>query len=400
MAARELLLPDLGEGLEDAEIVEWRVAVGDSIAVDQTLVEVETAKANVEIPCPWAGAVVALHGAPGARVPVGSPLATIEVAAAEVSEDAPVAASPEGVGEAPPRPLVGYGAVAPGDAAPRALAAPPVRKRARELGVDLALVAATGPGGVVSQRDLDRHLDRKAAPTALDAAPGRTVAVRGVRRTIAEKMVTSRREIPDASTWVQCDATDLLSARAAINARQHDVLVTPLALVLRACAAGLARYPRVNARYHSDREEIEELGAVHLGVATQTERGLVVPVIRDAHTRTTLELARELGRLADGAREQTLTPAELVGSTFTVSNYGVFGVDGGVAIINHPEVAILGVGRFTEKPWVADGELAVRTIVELSLSFDHRVMDGADAGGFLRFIADCVEQPAMLLAHS
>jgi 2-oxoisovalerate dehydrogenase E2 component (dihydrolipoyl transacylase) len=392
MSERELLLPDLGEGLEDAEIVEWLVAVGESVALDQPLVEVETAKANVEIPCPWAGTIVALHGAPGERVPVGSPLATIDVIADAFVDRA----------AAPARPLVGYGVSAPRDAAPtvaapRALAAPPVRKRARDLGVDLTRVRGTGAHGVVTQQDLDRFLEHDVGGVATGV--GRVVEVQGVRRAVADKMVMSRREIPDASTWVTCDATELLAARAAIGERQSDVTVTPLALVLRACVAGLQRYPRVNARYHADRGEIEELAAVHLGVATQTDRGLIVPVIRDAHTRTTVEIASELQRLASGARENTLGPSELVGSTFTVSNYGVFGVDGGVAIINHPEVAILGVGRFTEKPWVVDGALAVRTVVELSLSFDHRVMDGADAGGFLRFLADCVEQPAVLLAH-
>ncbi len=176
--------------------------------------------------------------------------------------------------------------------------------------------------------------------------------------------------------------------------------MTPLALVLRACVAGLQEFPRLNARYHADREQIEELSAIHLGVAAQTDRGLVVPVIRDAQRRTTRDIASELARLAAGARDGALSPGELIGSTFTVSNYGAFGVDGGVAIINHPEVAILGVGRFVPKPWVVDDEIQVRTVVELSLSFDHRAMDGGDAGGFLRFVADCVEQPSTLLAYT
>jgi pyruvate dehydrogenase E2 component (dihydrolipoamide acetyltransferase) len=255
----------------------------------------------------------------------------------------------------------------------------------------------------VTHADLDRVVappgeSADGAPHDLD--PATVIEVRGVRRAVAEKMVRSRREIPDASTWVECDATALMAARAAMNARDEGVKVTPLALVLRACVAGLHRFPRLNARYHAEREEIEELAAIHLGVAAQTDRGLIVPVIRDAHRLTTLDLVAELARLATGAREGTLAPNELVGSTFTISNFGVFGVDGGVAIINHPEVAILGVGRFVPKPWVVDDTLVVRTIVELSLSFDHRAMDGGDAGGFLRFVADCVEQPATLLAHS
>jgi len=428
MPPREFLLPDLGEGLEDAEIVEWHVRVGDLVAIDEPLVEVETAKANVELPSPFAGTVVALHGEPGDRIAVGAAIVTIEVAAGD--EPAPARSSAPAGGEAPDRPLVGFGmtekaptatttlapptpaapATVPDVPAPataarprtsRALASPPVRKRARELGVDLSAVPGTGPHGNVTHADLERFVRAvpDVAPQDQDPDQSARIPYRGVRRAIAEKMITSRREIPDASSWVGCDATALLAAREQMNAGQSDVRVTPLALVLRACVAGLARYPRLNARLHSESEEIEELSAVHLGVAVQTPRGLVVPVIRDAHRRTTLELAKELQRIAAGARDGTLLPTELVGSTFTVSNYGAFGVDGGVAVINHPEVAILGVGRFVEKPWVVDGRVAPRTVVELSLSFDHRVMDGGDAGGFLRFVADCVEEPATLLAH-
>jgi pyruvate dehydrogenase E2 component (dihydrolipoamide acetyltransferase) len=182
-----------------------------------------------------------------------------------------------------------------------------------------------------------------------------------------------------------------------MNARGDGTKVTPLALILRACVAGLGRYPALNARYDETAREIELIGSVHLGFAAQTERGLVVPVIRDAHTLSTDAIARELRRLADAARDGSITPAELIGSTFTVSNYGAFGVDGGVAIINHPEVAILGVGRIVPKPWVVDGVVTARSVVQLSLSFDHRVMDGGDAGGFVRFVADCVESPAALV---
>jgi pyruvate dehydrogenase E2 component (dihydrolipoamide acetyltransferase) len=409
MPTHDFLLPDLGEGLEDAEIVEWRVKVGDTVAVDQPLVEVETAKANVELPSPYAGTVVALHGAPGDRVLVGAPLASFEVL-----DDGEARARP------PERPLVGFGVTATATAttdahAPRsasaavlapeagggrAKAAPPVRKRARELGIDLERVQGSGPSGVVTRADLDRFVGTSAVPPGSSGDADTTVVpVRGIRRAVAEKMVTSRREIPDASSWVECDATELLEARAVIDARAGDVRVTPLALVLRACTAGLAAFPRLNARYDTDREEIEERSAVHLGVAVQTDRGLLVPVIHDAHARSTVDLASELQRLADRARAGTLAPAELTGSTFTVSNYGAFGVDGGVAIINHPEVAIIGVGRIVPKPWVVDGEVVVRSVVQLSLSFDHRVMDGGDAGGFLRFVADCVEQPALLLGH-
>jgi 2-oxoisovalerate dehydrogenase E2 component (dihydrolipoyl transacylase) len=412
MPSRTFTLPDLGEGLEDAEVVQWLVAVGEEVTVDQPLLEVETAKANVEIPSPFAGTVATLHAQPGETVAVGGALVTIALPD-DHAADAP--------GVAPARPLVGFGAAdeprprrpteratgTPHQAASTrpgpVLATPPVRKRARELGIDLAAIPGTGPQEAVTVSDLDAFVARveTSSTPALVPEPGaesRRVPVRGVRRLVAEEMATSRREIPDASTWVDCDATELLALCAAIDARHSDVKVTPLALVLRACVAGLRRYPALNSRFDAAAGEIELLVPVHLGFAAQTERGLVVPVIKDAHDRSTLEIAAELRRLAGDARDGTLAPSELVGSTFTVSNYGAFGVDGGVAIINHPEVAILGVGRITEKPWVVDGTVEARAVVQLSLSFDHRVMDGGDAGGFLRFVADCVEQPAALVA--
>jgi pyruvate dehydrogenase E2 component (dihydrolipoamide acetyltransferase) len=198
-------------------------------------------------------------------------------------------------------------------------------------------------------------------------------------------------------SWVDADATDLLALRDAMNARQRDVHVTPLALILRACVAGLREFRELNSRWDDEAREIELIGPVHLGFAAQTDRGLLVPVIKNAHTMSTLELAAELERLASAARFGTLGPADLTGGTFTVSNYGSFGVDGGPAIINFPEAAILGVGRIVDRPWVYERQIAVRKVTQLSVSFDHRICDGAAAGGFLRFVADCVESPATLL---
>jgi len=428
MAERTFVLPDLGEGLEDAEIVQWLVAVGDEVTVDQPLVEVETAKANVEIPSPFSGTVTTIHAEPGDTVAVGGALVTLSVPGDASGAHAPAAALPEARlsdadarGTAPGRPLVGFGAAeeqgsrravaeteeSPHATAPklpgRVAATPPVRKRARELGVDLAAVSGTGRGGAVTARDLEAFLVRAepaTTPAAIHGPDAEThrIPLRGVRRLVAEKMATSRREIPDASTWVDCDATEVIALCAAMNTRQPDVRVTPLAVVLRACVAGLRRFPALNSRFDAAAGEIERLGPIHLGFAAQTDRGLVVPVIKEAHARSTLEIAAELRRLAVAARDGTILPGELLGSTFTVSNYGAFGVDGGVAIINHPEVAILGVGRITARPWVVDGAVVARAAVQLSLSFDHRVMDGGDAGGFLRFVADCVEQPGALLA--
>jgi pyruvate dehydrogenase E2 component (dihydrolipoamide acetyltransferase) len=221
--------------------------------------------------------------------------------------------------------------------------------------------------------------------------------LRGVRAAVAEKLARSRREIPDATCWVDADATALLAARAAMNASGQRHISLP-ALLARIATAALARHPDLNAVVDAARREVVRLPAVHLGFAAQTERGLMVPVVRDAHTLSTQELSAGMDRLTQAARAGKLTPAELTGGTFTLNNYGVFGVDGSTPIINHPEAAMLGVGRIAPKPWVHAGGLAVRQVVQLSLTFDHRVCDGVVAGGFLRAVADCVEEPAVLLA--
>ncbi|GCD36419.1 dihydrolipoamide acetyltransferase component of pyruvate dehydrogenase complex [Streptomyces chrestomyceticus JCM 4735] len=222
------------------------------------------------------------------------------------------------------------------------------------------------------------------------------IPLRGMRGAAAEKFRRSRQEIPDATCWVDADATELLAARRDMNAAGGPK-VSLLALLARVCTAALARYPQLNATVDLEANEIVRLPAVHLGFAAQTDRGLVVPVVRDAHRRTAEGLSAEMARLTEAARTGALGLAELTHGTFTLNNYGVFGVDGSTPIINHPEAAMLGVGRITAKPWVHEGELAVRQVVQLSLTFDHRVCDGGTAGGFLRFVADCVERPAVLL---
>ncbi|MGW3953043.1 dihydrolipoamide acetyltransferase family protein, partial [Streptomyces sp. NPDC004752] len=234
------------------------------------------------------------------------------------------------------------------------------------------------------------------APAPASAAAVTRIPLKGVRGAVADKLSRSRREIPDATCWVDADATELLAARAAMNAAGGPK-ISLLALLARICTAALARFPELNSTVDTEAREIVRLDHVHLGFATQTERGLVVPVVRDAHERDAEALTAEFARLTEAARSGTLTPAELTGGTFTLNNYGVFGVDGSTPIINHPEAAMLGVGRIAAKPWVHQGELAVRQVVQLSLTFDHRVCDGGTAGGFLRQVADCVEQPAVLL---
>ncbi|MDX3060530.1 dihydrolipoamide acetyltransferase family protein, partial [Streptomyces sp. NE06-03E] len=294
------------------------------------------------------------------------------------------------------------GAVAP--QGPVAVISPLVRKLARQHGLDLRQVAGSGRDGLILRTDVEsaiRAADEDAAAVpSTPARPepdtsGERIPLRGVRGAVAEKLSRSRREIPDATCWVDADATELMAARAAMNAAGPKVSV--LALLARICTAALARFPELNSTVDAEAREIVRLTGVHLGFAAQTERGLVVPVVRDAHTRNAESIGAEIARLTEAARDGKLTPAQLTGGTFTLNNYGVFGVDGSTPIINHPEAAMLGVGRIVPKPWVHEGELAVRQVVQLSLTFDHRVCDGGTAGGFLRYVADCVEQPAVLL---
>ncbi|MEN8649680.1 dihydrolipoamide acetyltransferase family protein [Streptomyces sp. 21So2-11] len=467
----EFKLPDLGEGLTEAEIVRWLVAVGDVVAVDQPVVEVETAKALVEVPCPYGGVVTARFGEEGTELPVGSPLLTVAVGGASAHE-VPVDAGAGGGGaaasgsgsasgsaeESSGNVLVGYGTAAavarrrrirpgalgagpsgPAEAASLAAAgkaasasaaaaesavrvgpvaaspvngagpvpviSPLVRRLARENGLDLRALAGSGPDGLILRFDVEQAVrDAASVPVrapepvaaASSAVVGERVPLRGVRGAVADKLSRSRREIPDATCWVDADATELMAARAAMN-RSAGPPVPVLALLARICTAALVRFPELNSTVDMASREIVRLPGVHLGFAAQTERGLVVPVVRDAHNRSVDALSTELARLTGAAREGKLTPADLTGGTFTLNNYGVFGVDGSTPIINHPEAAMLGVGRIVPKPWVHEGELAVRKVVQLSLTFDHRVCDGGTAGGFLRYVADCVEQPATLL---
>ncbi|MER5929809.1 dihydrolipoamide acetyltransferase family protein [Streptomyces sp. NPDC002054] len=450
----EFKLPDLGEGLTEAEIVRWLVAVGDVVAVDQPVVEVETAKAMVEVPCPYGGVVTARFGEEGTELPVGAPLITVAVGAESAeplsSGSGPAAGadsgSDAGSGSGSGNVLVGYGtdhsrparrrrirpaepagaarpavsvaatapapvpaaAPVPAPAPARAVAAagpvpvisPLVRKLARDNGVDLRGLHGSGPEGLILRADVEAALrapePMAVAPSAAGAVEGTRIPLKGLRGAVAEKLSRSRREIPDATCWVDADATELMAARAAMNA-VGGPKISVLALLARICTAALARYPELNSTVDLAANEIVRLPSVHLGFAAQTERGLVVPVVRQAQSMNPEALSAEFGRLTELARTGKLAPADLTGGTFTLNNYGVFGVDGSTPILNHPEAAMLGVGRIVPKPWVHQGELAVRQVVQLSLTFDHRVCDGGTAGGFLRHVADCVENPAVLL---
>jgi 2-oxoisovalerate dehydrogenase E2 component (dihydrolipoyl transacylase) len=420
----DFLLPDLGEGLEEAEVIAWRVQPGDRVAVDQVIAEVETAKAVVEIPVPYPGVVTTLHAEAGTTISVGQPLVTITADEAAAGFREPGAAVPEQAGgdEASGSVLIGYGTTAAPSRTRRgrrrvAVISPLVRKEARDAGVDLARLAGTGPEGVVSRQDVRRAIAelaarRQAGPLDDCAGTGgagmavagtpeageRRIPLRGARRAAADKLSRSRREIPEATVWVDVDATGLVEARRALNAADPARPVSLLALLARFAVLGLRRYPELNARIEAG--EIIVPARVNLGFAVQTDHGLVVPVVPDAHRLTTRDLSARLAERTAAARERRLAPADLAGGTFTVNNYGVFGVDGSAAIINHPEVAILGMGRVIDRPWVTGGQLAVRQVTELTLAFDHRACDGGTAGGFLRYVADCIESPVIALGDT
>jgi pyruvate dehydrogenase E2 component (dihydrolipoamide acetyltransferase) len=459
----DFMLPDLGEGLTDAEIIRWLVEVGDVVGIDQPVVEVETAKAAVEVPVPFAGTVSAVFGAPGERVLVGSPLITVDPVAVHAASNGAsgnvligygTSASPSRRKRRASRPPPSAGAVAAPEAAgggaapiganhnpanqnhainnhanqnqaaPTGVISPVVRRLAKELGVDLSSVRVSDPSGIIRRRDVENTPPTNLAPTtsvpitpspttsqltpagtpAQSASPTseaplqagiERIPLAGLRRTIARKLSHSRQTIPEATVWVDVDATALLEARRALNTATPAQPVSVLALLSRFCVAGLRRYRELNSRITED--AIELLPDINLSFATQTDTGLMVPVIPRAHAMTTRELACALKTLTEGARAGTLTPAQMSGGTFTVNNYGIYGVDGSAAIINHPEVAIIGIGRIIDRPWVVDGQLAIRRVSQLTLAFDHRACDGAVAGGFLRFVADCVENPVMAL---
>lgn len=464
MSIKTFLLPDLGEGLTEAELVRWMVAAGDAVAIDQPIAEVETAKSLVEIPCPFEGVVHQLHGEAGQMMLVDEPFISVATEAGQAAEagqgaeadgqgpangaqtyreeeragtQAPAEEADEGSGNV----LIGYGTGAakssggrrrrprsgsiittPGPANEQAplVINPIVRKLAREHGIDIAKVNGSGEGGMVLRSDIQAVIGAAApaaqppaaaasgqapAPAAarsageLDARTGLPVAesavLSGVRRTIANAMSTSRREIPEATVWVDVDVTKLLKLRAKVKESAGSA-PSMLAIISRFAVLGLKQFPELNSRI-----EVGEDGqltqtrfdGVNLGFAAQTDRGLVVPNVRAAHEMNAQQLSAEFARLAALAREGKAQVSDLSGSTFTINNYGVFNVDGSAAIINYPEAAILGIGRVVERPWVVKGKIKARSICELTLSFDHRVCDGGTAAGFLRFVADAMTDP-------
>jgi 2-oxoisovalerate dehydrogenase E2 component (dihydrolipoyl transacylase) len=444
--SRTFRLPDLGEGLTEAEVVRWHVEVDDEVQVDQIVVTVETNKATVDLPSPYAGRVLTLDAATGVVLLVGGPLLTIGV---EAKSDAQTKSGSGNV-------LVGYGTseakrsgrrrvtpagrsgstgsvrstatgrdvgiarqvsqMAPAPTVPEPTASEPasptmapkvispvVRKLAKENRIDLTRFLPTGPGDVIRRSDVEAALRvgetrPQAGAIRADGRGDIRIPLRGVRKAIAEKVTISRREIPEVTTWVDVDATDLLAARDEIRATNAAAGIGLLALFARISVAGLRRFPELNSRLDVAAQEIVQLRDVNLSFVAQSSRGVVVPVVHHAGEMTTTELAASLRELTELARDGELSPGQLTGGTFTLNNYGVFGTDGATPIINYPEVAMLGVGRIIDRPWAYEGELALRKVAQLGLTFDHRVCDGAAAGGFLRFVADCVERPASMLA--
>lgn len=435
--AATFTLPDLGEGLSEAELVSWRVGVGENVSVDQVVAEVETAKALVEVPTPYAGTVLTLHASEGETVEVGSALITVgEPGGTEAEDTASESAEPEGSGNV----LIGYGTSGegaggrrrrrrsqqlPGAAAQEAavpdaarvaprVVNPLVRRLAREHGVDLSALVGSGPDATVMRADVQAAIADAAKTTGTpqdaaedageDARTGLGVASRkvlgGTRKAIAAAMERSRKEIPEATVWLDVDVTELLRLRAAVAKDEHGRRPSVLSLVGRFVCAGLERVPELNARLEereNGERELVTFDGVNLGIAVDSDRGLVVPAVRRAERMDARGLDAAIASLAEEARAGRSSVSDLRSGTFTLNNYGVLGVDGSAAIINHPQVAILGMGRIMQRPWVVDGELAVRDVTELTLTFDHRVCDGGTASTFLRFVADAMQRPGEAL---
>jgi pyruvate dehydrogenase E2 component (dihydrolipoamide acetyltransferase) len=457
-------LPDLGEGLTEAEVVRWLVADGDVVDVDQPVVEVETAKSLVEVPSPFAGVIAVRHAPEGATVDVGKPLLTVRAVSLPVSASASAASAAEAYREEEKagsgNVLIGYGTsgssgsgrrrrprtavvVRPPASGVPLVSSPLVRRLARLNRVDLRTVKPTGAGGVIVRADVERVLPFASAAAAasptpalggsskeaaadsfsslstVDASPAaaasptpalggsskaagadnfaplstvgeRRIPLSGFRRAASAALTRSRAEIPEATVWVDVDFTALWQLRESLPAGPGL-----MAYLSRFVVAGLRRYPVLNARLDVERQEIVQLDRVDLGIAVQGERGLVVPAVRGASSMTTSELDAAIRQVVADARAGRVSGE----GTFTLNNYGAFRVDGSAAIINHPQVAILGFGRIIDRAWVVAGELCVRKIAQMSFVFDHRVCDGGTAAGFMRAVADAIENPAHAIAQ-
>jgi len=420
---RVIKVPDVGEGIAEVELVAWHVKPGDTVTEDQGLADVMTDKASVEIPSPVAGRVLALGGEVGQMLAVGADLIRIETAGAGLAPaaastpaplavpaaatarrpmDAQASQTPQAPQSAPRRPA----AAAFGVSSDRPIASPALRRRAWELGVDLKDVSASGSAGRIMQADLDAHVAAHGAGTP-GAARGverndeQALPVIGLRRRIALQMQESKRRIPHFSYVEEIDVTELEGLRAALNAKwsAERGRLTLLPLLMRALVLAVREFPQVNARFDDEVGVVTRHGAVHLGIATDTRHGLVVPVVRHAEARTVWSMAAEMARLAEAARLGRATRAELSGSTITISSLGALGGIVSTPVINRPEVAIVAVNRIVERPMARGGAIVLRQVMNLSSSFDHRVVDGIDAARFVQALRTVLEAPALLFAE-
>ena len=397
-------LPDAGEGLTEAEIVRWLVEPGDSVSVNQMVVEIETAKATVELPIPWAGVVSEIHEEIGAIVPVGARVISIETQAQ--SQRDPV--------------LVGYGVKegasltrrmrkqAPTDSptdspmeltpnSSRVTAKPLVRKFAKDKGIDLSTLIGTGPNGEVTREDVQAALGGGVVPPSVshDHA-GERIPVRGVQRLMAEAMVASAFTAPHVTEWVEVDMSRTLEVVEKIKTRSNE-RITPFVLVSAALIRAAQKYPRINSSWIDTKEGADVLihPNIHLGFATDTSKGLLVPVVRNANTDNPIALSASITTQMNKARDGSASPSDLTGGTITVTNVGVFGVDGGTPIITPGQAAILAMGRIIHKPWVVDDSIVIRPIMQLTFSFDHRIIDGALGSRALASVASYLADPAL-----
>jgi 2-oxoisovalerate dehydrogenase E2 component (dihydrolipoyl transacylase) len=415
-------LPDVGEGTAEAELVAWHVKVGDTVEEDQPLADVMTDKATVELTSPVAGVVVALHGEVGRMTAVGSPLVVLQTkAAAEavpvqaLRREEPRKAEPASKAPAAPAPQRDAGRPQPprdplrtAANEERQLASPAVRRRARELGIQLQFVQGSGPSGRIEHRDLDAFIATGGRPTALAPAPAQPGALRrsgveevkiiGLRRRIAEKMQEAKRRIPHFMYAEEIDATELEALRVYLNSvkRADQPKLTLLPFFVRALVKVLPQHPQINARYDDDAGVLHRHEAVHCGIATQTPNGLMVPVVRHAESMDVWEIASEIARVSGAAKDGKAAKEELTGSTITVTSLGTLGGVVHTPVINHPEVAIVGPNRIVERPVVLNGQIAVRKMMNLSSSFDHRIVDGYDAATFVQKLKNLLEHPAAL----
>lgn len=422
MAKFTFNMPDVGEGVAEAEIVAWHVEVGDRVAEDQPLVDVMTDKATINIESPVAGIITARAGEVGDTIAIGAMLVEIETQGELPKSEASVGQAEGEMRPAPaphplqqedgkasatatPEPAPAPSPPAPGGGEKKVLASPAVRQRARELGIDLAQVKPSEDGRI-RHRDLDAFLAYNAASgfgAASTVRADETIKVIGLRKRIAENMAAAKRHIPHFAYIEECDVTALEELRAQLNAARGDrPRLTLLPLLIRAICKVLPDYPMINAHYDDEAGVVTRYGRVHLGVATHTAAGLMVPVIRDAQSRNLWQLAREISRLAEAARSGKLGSEELSGSTLTITSLGPLGGVATTPIINRPEVAIIGPNRIIERPmFVADGlggeRIVKRKLMNISISCDHRVIDGHDAASFVQALKRLIEAPALLL---